>query len=373
MENYSLKYDAASYSLTSSSSPSNELNHVHNDNIIENLQIADLLYLEKDLDFYEKVSLMFLCYGNERSRAAYALQQLQTGQYRPDTTFLTDWAIAIENSPATQPNDCWKKFLIEALCIIKANYVLIKLGLCLPELSVQFLPQNTALSLNVHPVLKALYCMCEQLTQTEANEMINKIEANHSNDDRINFDENYLEIYMLKWLSNDVIAAGEWIDNEPIRQRQIHCNVDCILQYLKESNKDLLRTSLQSVQISMNFTSENRIKGSKCESKNSKKFAVDEDSLNKFQMPSVSELASNNWLQKISISTVSDNNNYRIRRDYAGQVLIINQKDFYTTTKVRPEILCNSKLKIYKFLDILFYRMHQYWKNDWAPIPINVN
>lgn len=327
MDNQNLKYDAESYlssSLLDRNVPVNESNQRHNDNTIANIQIEDLLYLERDLDFYEKVSLMFLCYGNERLRSAFALQQLQTGQYSTDTSFLTDWAINTQQSSADNNSDCWKSFLIEALCIIKAHHVLSKLGLNLPELYIHFLPQNFAISSYIHPVLKALYFICEQLTQSEANDLINKIESNNLNGSKIKFNENYLEVYMLKWLNDGIIAVGHWINNLPVRRRDVHCNVDCILQYFKELDKESLRSVLQSVQINMNFTSENRIKGGKCES--SKKIAADEDSFMKLQISS----ACNN------AAAPDENRNYQINPNNAGQVLIINQRDFYTTSNDSP-------------------------------------
>lgn len=330
-----IKYDAAYASTTATTAADRTTSTAkdnHNGTILANLQIDDLLYLEKDLDFYEKVSLLFLCYGGtEQNLAKIALQKLLTGQYTASTTFLSDWA----SNMAVATTD-WKHVLVEALCIIKANFVLLKLGFSLFELNAHYLPHQMETNLHVHPVAKGLYFVCEQMTKPEATAMINHVESAECPNARgIRFDEQYLEVYLLKWLSEGIIDAGDWTYNGPTRNRQNHCNVSRILAYLKVAEKQSLYDALQRVSIRMNFTSRNVITGGK---DSGKKIAVDEDTFVAKGNPAASQPKQCNNVETSSTMNdapmVSKLGEYVIRSDHVGHVLIINQKNFEGNSNV---------------------------------------
>lgn len=268
---------------------------------------------------------MFLLYGGDTERLKYALQVIHTRTSNTGlaTSYLSEWAHYAQSKR-------WQTEIIESLCIIKANAVLRKMGFNIDDLKERFLPDNPETNLVVHPVLKALFYVCESLLPDEAASLIAKIRNENpvlNSFDYNNFnDENYLEIHMMHWLTEKVIEAGDWKAGTSARNRANHCNVRPILSWLKIEEKLVLNVKLVNVKNRFNFTSNNYVT---VEPKVSSTTDNESDGLH------------TNFRQ-IHVN-VDPLDCYRIRRDTAGIVLIINQRDFHVDTESVKNIKWSSE------------------------------
>lgn len=274
---------------------------------------------------------MFLLLGKNKNDARYSIQRLCIGMKDHTRTikYLYEWAISARNEE-------WRLTLVEALLIIKANRVLRKLGLNVNELTSRFMPSNPLMNIHVHPILKCLLYVCEQLEPNEASQMIQNIDQNNV-EEHLTCCNKYLEISMLRWISTGIIDVGDWIAEKEARDRQIHCNVKPIVSFLKSIQKEMQKNILQEAEKQFNFTSNNRIGKeknkklveSKCV-KNKEKNEMDFEGdnkilLNVIQMPS------------------SESDRYILKPESAGILLIINQRDFHynpinvSNTKIIPK------------------------------------
>lgn len=265
--------------------------------------------------------MLFLFYGHSKTTAKYALQILIIGSKCTEarTYFLEKWANSFKSS-----NCDWKVVLIEGLAIIRANRILRSIGFNLTDINVHYLPENWNTNLFIHPILKCMFLMCEQLQPDETKNLIDhiqkrttKIEMNFSN-------ENYLEIYMLHWLSESIIEAGDWTPYyQDTNKRDVHCNVRPILEFFKLTENDRIHEKIQSVYIRLAFTTKNIITAKK-------KIYTHDDSLS----TSSEKTDKKNYLEKVPCHTATltsiDNKDdrYEIRKSVAGIALIINQYKF---------------------------------------------
>ncbi|XP_016986517.1 caspase-8 [Drosophila rhopaloa] len=167
----------------------------------------DLVYVERDLNFAQKVGLCFLLYGDDHSDATYILQKLlpMTRSEFPQSDLLLQYA---KSRPET-----WKRRLVEALCIIGARQVLRRLGLRWQELRVHYLPHIGGITLHVHPLLKSLYRICEQLSLAQSGRLVldvgEKVARQQAGDPLRFYDPSYLEIFLLDWLTRGCIRLGD--------------------------------------------------------------------------------------------------------------------------------------------------------------------
>ncbi|XP_017139082.1 caspase-8 [Drosophila miranda] len=174
---------------------------------LESIHVLDLPYVERDLNFAQMVSLSFLLYGDEHSTATYILQKLLVLA----RATASDWSHSdILSQYAKSKPQTWRKYLVEALCIIGARQVLRKLGLCWQELRTHYLPHVGEISLHIHPLLKSLYTICEELTLAQRGRMVLDIKEKNSVGDPLRFyDPEYLEIFLLDWLTRRLIRLGD--------------------------------------------------------------------------------------------------------------------------------------------------------------------
>lgn len=166
-------------------------------------------------------------------------------------------------------------------------------------------------------MLKGLYYICEQIEPSEAGLLIDHVSRSDGGRFPINFtDEKYLEVFLLHWLAELVIEAGEWsLMNKS--KRNVFCQVDLILEFLN-ANKPELADVLKRISIRFNFTSNN------VTSVERKKIGNDVDG------HETSRQEDRKWVVE-SPSTASNDydNKYHIKRGTVGHVLIINQIEFY--------------------------------------------
>lgn len=238
----------------------------------------------------------------------------------------------------------WRGHLIEALCIINARQVLRNLGFCWAELRLHYLPHVLELTLHVHPLLKALYNVCEQLTVAQSGRLVldindklarRRISGEHDEPLRF-YDYSYLEIFLLDWLTRHHLRLGD-ID-------AIGSDVQLLIEYFKFNNLNSLATLLiQTINSSANESSSH-----------SPVNKYDTDDLESTPVaPSAGGAAP--FLAETSgpapctapaapsssISRQRRSNALQVHRDRAGILLIINQQNFHRN--VSEELMVSKK------------------------------
>ncbi|EDX00805.2 caspase-8 [Drosophila yakuba] len=174
---------------------------------LETIDKNDLLYAERDMNFGQKVGLCFLLYGDNHSDATYILQKLlaMARSDFPQSDLLLKYA---NSRPET-----WRRHFVEALCIIGARKVLRRLGFCWQELRMHYLPHIAGIALHVHPLLKSLYRMCEELSLAQSGRLVldvgDKVARQQAGDPLRFYDPTYLEIFLLDWLTRRCIQLGD--------------------------------------------------------------------------------------------------------------------------------------------------------------------
>lgn len=323
--------------------------------ICNEMHLDDLPLLEKDLAFLEKVSLLFLLNGHSPETSQLLLQRLTISLHAAadesyPTNYLQDWARTTAD---------WARILVEALAIVQANRVLRRLGLDVNVIAdLDLLPRRPDIGTRVHPILKWLHFICEQLLPEDTRILINSV-CEKFPDDRYRLrnipaptpTERYLEMWMLVWLAERLVEAGDWAPNASSRNRKVHCRLDAMLIAMKTSgNAKLLSLHhrLESAQNRFNCTSANVItfdpkskeKEMKVRAGEQQMRALSEQQLGDgdgglsclssgIQRPAIvsSKSGSKNKMK----DDEDDRDRYVIRSDKVGIALIINQDTFYVT------------------------------------------
>ncbi|XP_030378594.1 caspase-8 isoform X2 [Scaptodrosophila lebanonensis] len=286
---------------------------------MDTIDVEDLPYIERDLNFAQK-----------HSNAEYVLQKLLTlaransisgPQHHQNSDLLRQYA------HTNQKN--WRAHLIEALTIINARRVLRKLGFQWQELRLHYLPHIHEVTLHVHPLLKALYIVCEQLTLAQSSRLVLSIsdmqtrinaqqqgpESASANDRLLIYDFAYLEIFLLHWLTRRIIKLGD-INAEG-------SDMQILIEYFKFNNLESL-SSLLIQTINSNATSAaNEVPTQTLPSQVPAK--CEEDAATPTSpTPTVMDTASRH------LSVRRREKGFNISRKNAGIVLIINQQSFHT-------------------------------------------
>ncbi|XP_037724356.1 caspase-8 isoform X2 [Drosophila subpulchrella] len=174
---------------------------------IDTIDLNDLVYVERDLNFAQKVGLCFLLYGDDHSDATYILQKLlaMTRSDFRQSDLLMQYA---KSRPET-----WKRHLVEALCIVGARQVLRRLGFRWHELRMHYLPHINGIALHVHPLLKSLYKICEELSLAQSGRLVldvgEKVARQQAGDPLRFYHHTYLEVFLLDWLTRRCIRLGD--------------------------------------------------------------------------------------------------------------------------------------------------------------------
>uniref|UniRef100_A0A1I8M1X4 Caspase n=1 Tax=Musca domestica TaxID=7370 RepID=A0A1I8M1X4_MUSDO len=328
---------------------------------INDIDIEDLQYVERDLCFYELVSLGFLLYGREKTTAEYILQKLIVLQQNPPQgKGLESTNSDILRKYATINSHTWQLNIIEALAIIRARKVLRKLGFVWQELRDIYLPHLPEISVHIHPMLKALYKICERLSTTQAGRMVMKINERHLQREAHNlrfYDYEYLEVFLLFWITRDVISIGN--------QNLQGVDVLNLKAYFKENDLDSMKAILDDT-INHNFgrrdnvvasdsnggrpgpiyghiggavtatpgaagMANGRPDGDANQDSGAVMDSLDMHSGEQQQQPGVQEANNSPSTEEIH-EEFDHTERYLIRTKHAGYVLIINQSDFYLDT-----------------------------------------
>ncbi|KAL5278555.1 Dredd family protein [Megaselia abdita] len=257
---------------------------------LDQISFEDLKFLENDLSARNKVSLAFLLH--DKSTSNFILQKLMVLHSNDfnDSDLLQEFA---------QTRKRWKEPLLEALTLLKAKKVIRKMGFDYEILKKHFLPHIAQTSLEINLIVKNLYILCEKMTMVEGGRLILTLQ---DNDSFKFFDNTYLEIFLLHWITESKISV-----DPP--------NLDTLVQYFKVKEKDNLKELLLDA---VKF-SENNIA---LKSRLNTTTTVDDDHEEKLT-------------RELSVSTNSftslDDRSmaYQVRKERAGILFVINQKTFY--------------------------------------------
>ncbi|XP_022220485.2 caspase-8 isoform X2 [Drosophila obscura] len=290
---------------------------------LKKIDVLDLPYVERDLNFAQKVSLSFLLYGDEHSSATYILQKLLV------LARATDWRHSdILSQYAKYKPQSWHQNLVEALCIIGARQVLRKLGLRWQELRMHYLPHIGGISLHIHPLLKSLYTICEELTLAQSAHMVLDIRDKVRAGDPLRYyNSAHLEIFMLDWMTRRLIRLGDINANGS--------DVQLLIEYFKLNDLCAQATLLVDT-VNSNATS---ILAHAPTSVSPNRETSDSAKPNVLPTVVYSGLANESSSSTASSSRQRAQNAIQLSRENAGIALIINQQKFHRDV--------NDDLKIY--------------------------
>lgn len=256
------------------------------------------------------MSLAFLLFGDQHALATYILQKLLALMGAADQRH----SDLLRQYAGTNPAD-WRGHLVEALCIINARQALRKLGFSWQELRLHYLPQVLEVSLHVHPLLKALYNICEQLNIAQAgrlvldiNEQLARRQNGQQADDPLRFyDHAYLEIFLLDWLTRHHLRLGD------INARG--SDMQLLIEYFKFNDMHSLATLLVQTINSSHPGDNCETDASQSRTTNTEPPAV---------APAAAPLAPVDGIVQQRRA-----NALQVRKDNAGILLIINQQRFH--------------------------------------------
>lgn len=268
------------------------------------------------------MSLAFLLFGDQHALATYILQRLLALIRAPPADQLH--SDLLRQYAQTNPAN-WRGHLIEALCIIDARQVLRKLGFSWEELRLHYLPHVLELTLHVHPLLKALYTICEQLTIAESgrfvldiNDKLARRRTSSEHDEPLRFyDSSYLEIFLLDLLTRRHLRLGDI--------NAIGSDVELLIEYFKFNGRNSLSTLLiQTVNCSASVPT-----------RSSPVSKFDADNLQSGAEPTAATpvAPATSCAASTAPSTCKNqlrhSNALQVRQNKAGILLIINQQSFH--------------------------------------------
>lgn len=161
----------------------------------DKIKIKFLTEIEKDLETYEKISIIFLMTSPEYLIHAY--EKITDLLERNKNGMIQEW---IETSPK---ND-WEEKLLEALLIIKNIEVIKKLGFTKEEQVIfeqRFQVEKPLVSPHLNRVLKALYYLCNDLNNEQTKSLIDKFQTR-------DVQREELEVFLLFWIRKELISVS---------------------------------------------------------------------------------------------------------------------------------------------------------------------
>lgn len=303
----------------------NSAGTLHNEAIMRSMRVEHLDQAERDLNLYEKVGVLFLLCGDTRTGAQFALERSIVACYSSSigintssssgSTTLAEWARSACDGGTTEDSaSSWATKLCEALCIVRCHAILRRFGFDLDALWTHFLPHLPDYQVAVHPLLKWLYHIGEQLRPEQTRRLIDAVLDDTNNDRRYRLrpllsvqPERFLELWLLLWLTETLIAVGTYVPGAPARERTEHPDLAVVVRALQAAKGDIqqqqLGERLNAARIRFDFTSENLLRGG-----GAKKATTTEPR---------------------SSPTTAATDRFRVRRSHAGYVLIVNQERFH--------------------------------------------
>lgn len=123
---------------------------------VRNINLDVILEIQKDIDFDDMISLVFLLYKVPDT----ALQRLivfQRVSTESNMNLLYDWALSVQSHPT------WRYEFLEALTICRQYHIIRKLGFNVLNVKEHYLPRNVNVCIYVDPMKKGLYKLCENI------------------------------------------------------------------------------------------------------------------------------------------------------------------------------------------------------------------
>lgn len=257
----------------------------------------------------QQVSLTFLLYAADPCQFKVILDRLIVLSHDPytETDYLETWA------PKAGKN--WKNILLEALCLIQAKSILFMLGIDYDDLEQRYALSSFGRydSLNIPCIAKLLYYVCEEMTVKQSRALIDYVMANHPKVRDFNYSDNgeHLELYLLYWQWQGVIQ----IDQSKA------CDLGVIIQYLKQAEMESLKDIIIDVTKTFNKKFDVKVEPTKIEKKRNQ-------NQTDFNHATSLEGASGSF-ESMRLTTADMEFSYKIRKESAGYILIINQKKFH--------------------------------------------
>ncbi|XP_065087500.1 caspase-8 [Ochlerotatus camptorhynchus] len=260
----------------------------------------DLEFIEDELHFDDKVSLLFLLYGHRNPK--YLLQILTVAIRAPDakTQFLSEWA----NLVSAKDGDRWQPELLEALAIVQANLCLLKCGFDEEELRGQFLPHVPELATHVHPILKGLLLLCEKIDFETGRKLTEYLKQNH---DPLVVQHNWLEMVLLELIGQGLVTLGS-------KAPGMECDLGNLIAAFKGLELEGLRDFCKNIESSFN-----------------RDFQLEKNQSDDARSSLISEVKGK------PVESIDQLERYIITRNNAGLILIVNQFKFYRETN--PELI----------------------------------
>lgn len=226
---------------------------------------------------------------------------------------------------------------MEALSIIGARRVLRKLGFDWNELHQYYLPHIGELSVHVHPLLKALYRICERLKPAQAGQLVLRVnEQRKGPEEHLRFyDFAYLEIFLLDWLSRRIIILGDRVANG--------ADVDVLLEFFKFNDLDALKTLL--LETILNNADNNRMcKNPHISADNATAITGNNTNYTAEKSTRTSQTDANASSTSVRSCDLTINERYEMRHESAGILLIINQLNFHEDPDpaLKVSLLCKN-------------------------------
>ncbi|XP_043948995.1 caspase-8 isoform X2 [Drosophila biarmipes] len=206
--------------------------------------------------------------------------------------------------------EAWKRNLVEALCIVGARQVLRRLGFHWHELRMHYLPHINGITLHIHPLLKSLYKICEELSLAQSGRLVldvgEKVARQEAGDPLRFYDHTYLEVFLLDWLTRRCIRLGDI--------NATGSDVQLLIEHLK------LNDLKEQAKLLIDTVNSN---------------APDQDHVVAPPLTIKRETQSDNQQSASTVQAASSSasirrgNALQLSRENAGIVLIINQKRFH--------------------------------------------
>lgn len=281
-----------------------------------------------------QVSLGFLLFGDQNSASVFLLQKLIILSQNPPSgkglvqQNAQNFSSGILRNYTQINPDNWRENVIEALAIIRAKKVIRKLGLSWMDIYYEYLPHVAEISTHLHPLLKALYKICERLTPEQAGQLINHINGRYENCQNLRFyDSAYLEVFLLNWITNRVIVLGDKNLND--------YNVDVLVEFFKLNDMDTFKDLLlETIKFQNNQKAEQSNTNQQDDSADVSETLRDSGiSVNR-----KSYISEENAAEALTVNEFDEAERYKISRENAGYVLIINQNQFYKETDPKLQV-----------------------------------
>nr|CAD7393757.1 unnamed protein product [Timema cristinae] len=283
----------------------------------DNIKSDIVEIVEAELDFNEKVSLIFLLFDDVEFALQTLKMSLESRNLHPSISHsfrLADWARSNESVGNVE----WQERFIEALSIIQNYRILDQLGYCKQEVIERYLPHIRDTVLEVDLMRKALYWIIEHLDVDKAARLVDLAveEATKINIKLDKYDPKYLEINFLGWNSKKYITFScSAVRNE--------INVYNLVKLLKVIEEPDMSEFLDSI-------ARRYKKAVEIESPLSSLTSEQSDYSNSFSRPSLSHSVASNYEGKSS--NLDRQDYYHIDPNNVGFCVIINQKKFYNET-----------------------------------------